>query len=104
LMRPKQIREDKPYGQCVFFDKKEGCTIHPVKPMECKISNHSEHGEAMHIWFTLNYFVNETDPESIRQWANYIEMGGKVIPGGSLVELVPNPKTLKKIMSYQILR
>lgn len=105
LWRPKQKKaKGKPHGQCVFFDEKEGCMIHEVKPMECKISNHNEYGEALHLWFTLNHFVNENDPQSVREWADYIESGGAIIPGGSLNELVPNQKNLKKIREYKILR
>lgn len=105
LFRPKIKRaEGKQHGQCVFFDERDGCMIHEVKPIECMVSNHNEYGEALHLWFTLNYFVNPTDPQSIREWASYIESGGAVIPGGSLSELVPNQKTLKKIMEYKILR
>ncbi|MBW2963339.1 YkgJ family cysteine cluster protein [Candidatus Woesearchaeota archaeon] len=104
LFRPKIKRTGKHAGQCVFFDEKEGCMIHEAKPMECKISNHNEYGEALHLWFTLNHFVNPTDPQSVREWATYIESGGAVIPGGSLSELVPNQKTLRKMLEYKILR
>jgi Fe-S-cluster containining protein len=105
LFRPKLKRKQgKHEGLCVFFDEKEGCMIHEVKPMECRISNHNEYGEALHLWFTLNYFVNPNDPQSVREWANHIESGGVTIPGGSLNELVPNQKTLKKIMEYKILK
>jgi len=105
LFRPKIKRaEGQHHGQCVFFDKKGGCLIHEVKPLECQISNHNEFGEALHTWFTLNHFVNPTDPQSIREWANYIESGGALIPGASLSELVPNPRTLRKIMEYKILK
>ncbi len=105
LFRPKLKREkDKHGGQCVFFNENDGCMIHEVKPMECRISNHNETGEALHLWFTLNYFVNTTDPQSIREWATYIESDGSLIPGGSLSELVPNQTTLKKMLSYKILK
>ena len=105
LHRPKLRRKQGEHsGQCVFFDDNQGCMIHPVKPMEYRISNHNDNGEALHLWFTLNYFVNPTDPQSIREWATYIESDGSLIPGGSLTELVPNQKTLKKMMEYKILR
>ena len=39
ISRPKLIREDnKPYGRCVFYDDENGCTVHEVKPLECKTS------------------------------------------------------------------
>jgi len=104
LFRPKIKREGKHSGTCVFFDNDHGCMVQDVKPIECRISNHGEHGEALHLWFTLNYFVNPNDPQGVREWANYIESGGVVIPGGSLNELVPNQNVLKKIMEYKMLK
>lgn len=105
LFRPKIKRDKNQHsGQCIFFDHEKGCLIHEVKPLECQISNHNEFGEALHTWFTLNHFVNPTDPQSVREWATYIESGGALIPGASLTELVPNQKTLKKIMEYKILK
>jgi len=104
LHRPKIIKKDnKPYGECVFYDNKEMCTIHEVKPLHCKVGGCNEHGEALHIWFTLNYFVNKNDPESIRQWAAHLKTH-PTIPGGELEELVPDKKTLNKILSFKILR
>jgi Fe-S-cluster containining protein len=103
LMRPKIIKKDKPYGECVFFDKKEGCTIQSVKPLHCKIGNCNEHGEALHLWFTINHFVNKTDPESIRQWATYLKTH-PTLPGGHLEDLVPDKKLLKKMLTYEMLR
>jgi Fe-S-cluster containining protein len=103
LLRPKQIKKDKPYGECVFLDKKEGCSIQEVKPLHCKIGNCNEHGEALHLWFTLNYFVNKSDPESIRQWATYLKTH-PTLPGGNLEELVPDKKQLNKILNFEILR
>src|SRR3990167_9663442 len=36
--RPKIMRkENLPHGKCIFFDR--GCTIHSVKPVECKVSS-----------------------------------------------------------------
>lgn len=102
LFRPKT--DKKPYGTCVFFDDKKGCRINDVKPLQCRISNCDKQTEDITVWFTLNHFVNEHDPESIRQWALYLETGGKNIPGGKLEELVPDKKLLKKILSYEILR
>ena len=103
LMRPKIIKKDKPYGECVFFDDKRGCTIHPVKPLHCRVGGCNEHGEDLHLWFTINYFVNQNDPESIRQWAAYLK-NHPTITGGQLQDLVPNEKKLKQILNFEILR
>jgi len=103
-MRPKLIKkEGKPYGECVFFNDKQGCTIQPVKPIHCKVGGCNEHGEAIHLWFTLNYFVNKTDPESIRQWATYLKNHPTIV-GGQLEELVPDKKRLDKILGYDIMK
>lgn len=106
LLRPKIERKDgKPYGKCTFYDKKKGCTIHNVKPLQCKISMGCKlYGSDLHAWFVLNHMVNEHDPESIRQYTEYIKAGGNVIPGGSLEELVPNREVRKKILSFEILK
>jgi Fe-S-cluster containining protein len=33
--RGRSLRE-KANGDCVFFDRKEGCTIYPVRPRQCR--------------------------------------------------------------------
>lgn len=106
LSRPKLIRENnKPFGRCIFFDDEKGCTIHPVKPLECKTSIQcKDYGEELSIWFMVNHIVDAEDPESIRQFANYIKSGGKLIPGASLQDLVPDKEKLKKILNYEILK
>jgi len=102
LYRPLSVKNKKQYGTCIFFNSSKGCTIHEVKPMHCRISSCNRHGEELSVWFHLNYFVNADDPESIRQWALYLESGGKNIPGGELEELVPDKEKLKKILNYEI--
>ena len=106
VSRPKLIREQgKPYGRCVFFDDEKGCTIHPVKPLECKTSIQCrDYGEDLSVWFMVNHVIDTNDAESIRQYANYIKSGGKVIPGASLQELVPDKERLSKILDYEILK
>lgn len=106
LFRPKLMREKgKAYGQCVFYDEQKGCTIHEVKPLECKTSISCKgYGEDLSIWFMANHVVDPNDAESIRQYANYIKSGGKLIPGASLRELVPDKEKLRKILSYEILK
>ena len=105
LLRPKLIREkSKPYGQCVFYDEQKGCTIHPVKPLECKTSvNCKDYGEELSIWFMVNHVVDTNDAESIRQYARYIKSGGKIIEGAKIEQLVPDKEKLKKILNYEIL-
>ena len=106
LLRPKLIREkDKPYGKCVFFDDEKGCTVHEVKPLECKTSIQcKDYGEDLSVWFMVNHVVDANDAESVRQYAQYIKSGGKVIPGAELENLVPDKNKLKKILSYEILK
>ena len=106
LLRPKLIREKgKPYGRCVFFDDEKGCTIHEVKPLECKTSiSCKDYGEDLSIWFMVNHVVDANDAESIRQYAKYIRSGGKLIEGTRIEQLVPDREKLNKILSYEILK
>ena len=105
LLKPKLLRDKKPYGKCIFYDEEKGCKIHPVKPLQCKTSiSCKDYGEDLAIWFMVNFAVNPNDPESIRQFAQYIKSHGKLIPGASLQELVPDKEKLKKILSYEMLK
>ena len=105
MLRPKLAREGKkPYGQCVFFNEQKGCTIHEVKPLECKTSiNCRDYGEDLSVWFKVNFVIDANDAESIRQYAQYIKSGGKLIQGAELEELVPDKEKLSKILGYEIL-
>jgi len=103
LSRPRLITNDKPYGKCVFLKDKR-CSIHKVKPFQCRVGNCNEYGEQLSIWFTLNYLVNKDDPESIRQYAAYLKSGGKTIPGGKLEELIPDKEKLKEILNFKRLK
>ena len=101
--RPRLIRENgMPYGKCIFLDNNL-CRIHEVKPIECRIGNCGPDGEKISIWFALNYYVDSDDPESIRQWASYLETH-PTLKGGTLSELVPDRKMLMKMMNYSELR
>ena len=103
LWRPKHKKNKYGYGPCVFF--KDNCKIHDVKPLECQTAmGCGEHGEELSIWFTLNHFLNENDPESVREYASYLKSGGKTIPGAKLEELIPDKEKLKKILDYEIIR
>jgi len=66
--------------------------------MGCK-----DYGEDAMIWFMLNYLIDKQDPEAIRQYAQYLETGGKKIPGGELKEIIADTTKLKKILSYETL-
>ncbi|MCF7862133.1 YkgJ family cysteine cluster protein [Candidatus Woesearchaeota archaeon] len=99
VWRPK--RKGTPYGECIFHD--EGCKIQDVKPLFCAVSNCNSHGDDLSHWFMLNYVVDESDPESVRQWAQVL-ISCDTIEGGNLEELVPDKQLLKKILSYEVLR
>jgi len=103
LLRPKIIRDGKPYGKCIFFDEQLGCKIHEAKPLECKIAMGCKpYGEELALWFMLNHFVDKDDAESIRQYVSYLKIGGKTLKGGKLEELFPDKEKLRKILSYKI--
>jgi len=102
IFRGKMIRKNLPHGKCVLLDHKGKCTIHDIKPLHCRIGTCRKHGEQISIWFALNYLVNETDPESVRQWAQYLKTHPN-IQGGKLEDLVPDKDKLQKIMDYEIL-
>ena len=106
ILKPKLLREKgKVHGRCIFYNDKKGCTIHEVKPLECKTSIQcKEYGDELSVWFMVNYAVDAADPESVRQYSQYIKSGGKVIEGAELQKLVPNREKLRKILSYEILK
>ena len=93
-----------PHGRCIFFNANKGlCTINKVKPLQCKTSSGHAQGEQLHSWFILNHFVNTDDPESVRQYAGYLKEN-KTIPGGALLELVPDKIKLRKTLNHEILK
>ena len=104
-LRPKILRKNKQYGKCIFFDEKSRCKIHDAKPLECKISMGCKpYGEQLSLWFMLNHFVDESDAESIRQYAAYLKSGGKTLAGAELETLIPDKEKLRKILSFEILQ
>ena len=105
-LRPKQLRKDgKSYGICTFYDEKIGCKVHDAKPLQCKVAmGCKDYGEDLATWFTVNHVVDADDPESIRQYSQFIKSGGKLIPGAELKDLVPDKEKLRKILSYEILK
>jgi Fe-S-cluster containining protein len=94
-------KTEMPYGECVFL-KDNRCAIHQVKPLHCRIGTCSEHGEHISHWFTLNYYVNPDDAQSIREWAAYLKTQD-TIPGGQVEELVDRER-LNDMMTYKVLK
>jgi Fe-S-cluster containining protein len=103
MYRPKQIKKNKlPYGQCIFFINNK-CSIHPVKPLECKVAMPCDKdGEKFTLWFMLNYILDPKDNEAIRQYNTYIKSGGKILPGAKLNEIISDKKKLKMILSREL--
>jgi Fe-S-cluster containining protein len=95
LYRPKLKSE--PYGQCVFHDKIDGCSIHEVKPYQCKIATRNHHGEKIIEWFDVNFFVNPKDATSLREWHQRTKFK-KTIPGASVEELVPDKEKRERVL------
>jgi Fe-S-cluster containining protein len=103
LWRPKLLREGKPYGQCVFYNEQEKCTVHVVKPLQCRTSSCKPGSEQLTDWFLLNHAIDATDPVAVREWASTMQVRD-TIPGGKLRELITDKEMLKKIMSYELVR
>ena len=105
MLRPKLERNGKPYGKCTFYDEKRGCTVHEVKPLQCRISiGCRPYSSDLTAWFTLNYVLDSYDPEAVRQYADYIASGGHTIQGGKLEEIMPDKKKRKEILGFKILK
>ena len=105
MLRPKIMRNNKPYGRCTFYDAKKGCTVHKAKPLQCKVSmGCKEYSSDLTAWFMLNHVLNKHDPEALRQYAQYIKSGGQVIPEGKMEDIVPDKKLREKIINYEILK
>jgi len=98
----KTKKSKKPYGECIFL-KNNLCQIHDVKPLNCKVASCNEFGEELNEWFIVNYLIDSEDPVAIRAWASRLE-SKPTIPGGELLDLVPNPQKLNKILNYKIMR
>ena len=96
-------KKSEPYGPCMFLDNNL-CRIHQVKPLHCIIGNCSVDGDDLHVWFITNYCLNIYDPESIRQYASYLETGGRLLEGAELEKLFPDKAKLKRILDYDIIR
>ncbi len=102
VLRPKLLRNGKPFGKCVFFDEKKGCTVHPVKPLECKLAMGCKpYGEESIQWFFLNYVVDPEDSQSIREYAQHLQYT-TALPGGKLTDLIKDKKELKKMLDGEM--
>ena len=99
-MYGKQVHRIK--APCAFLENSQ-CKIHDAKPLNCRIATCKPVGEEISAWFMLNYFVDEKNPQSIRDWKICLECGGKNIPGGNLEEIVPDKTRLKRILDYEVL-
>ncbi len=104
LFKIRPMKKDgKPYGPCMLLENSK-CRIHEVKPLHCRVGNCSDHGDDLHTWFIVNHCLNIYDPESIRQYASYLETGGRVIQGAELDVLFPDKSKLKSILNYERFR
>ncbi len=92
-----------PYGKCIFLNEKHGCTIHEVKPLQCKIGSCDTNSSDLQKWFDFHYFLDLDDPESVRQYALWLEFN-EPLPGAELSELVSDKKKLKKILNYELIK
>jgi len=86
-------------GSCMMLSPAGKCRIHVSKPLYCKITTCQEHGHDAVIWYDLKHFVNAEDPQSIREWAEYLHHG-KSIKGGELHQIVPNRRKLRWMLEY----
>ncbi len=95
-----QKHQKHPYGNCVFL-KNNNCIIHDIKPLHCRIASCGNYGEDINEWFFVNYFVNASDPESVRQWHTRLKIKG-TIKGGEIESLIPHEKVRKMILNRKI--
>ena len=105
MLRPKSIKNQKPYGICTFFDEKKGCTIHEAKPLQCKIAMGCKgYGEDLMLWFMLNHIIDPDDQGSMQQYAAYLKSGARTLPGGELESLVPDKERLAKMLDCTLIK
>ena len=103
-LRPKIEREGKQYGKCTFFQEGK-CRVHAVKPFECKVAMPCKpYGDQLIAWFDVTHFLNPNDPESVRQYAAHLAVGGLLLPGATIEEVVPDAEQRRKILSYEVLK
>jgi Fe-S-cluster containining protein len=96
LLRPRTIKKDKPFGECIFL-KETICSIHDVKPLMCRIGSCIKEGPILMEWFLLNYVIDAYDQNSIRAWAARLK-SHPTIKGGTVNELIPEEDIRKKLL------
>lgn len=98
-----KAEDGKPYGPCIFYDAgAKACTIHPAKPLYCKVGICNENGAGLIQWYNVHHFLDPDDPVSIREYALACE-AAPPIPGAAPEDLVPK-EILSKILDYAELR
>lgn len=101
MYKLKTLKLGKQYGECLLLDKDNICKVQKVKPLHCRVGNCNMQGEQLSIWFMLNHAVDESNPDSIREWAIYLKTH-PTIPGGNVEDLVPDEKKRKEIFGEGI--
>lgn len=72
----KRTLREKGNGDCVFYDRKDGCTIYPVRPAQCR---------TWPFW--------ESNVESPEAW----EDTKRVCPGSGRGELIPAEEITRRV-------
>lgn len=102
-LRTKIIPGKNGTGPCIFLKEKK-CQIHEVKPLHCRVSTCDPAvGKAIQQWYSLTFFVNTSDAESVRQWNTFLKSEDEVIQGGMIEELVLDKERRKQILTYEVL-
>ncbi len=78
--RRRSLRE-KANGDCIFYDRAEGCTIYPVRPRQCR---------TWPFWES-----NVITPEAWRQTC-------KVCPGSGQGELIPAEEITRRVNAIRL--
>lgn len=58
-------KSPKPFGPCIFYDKKQHCKIHVVKPLLCRLANCEEDVTKK---FIEKHFVDKNNKEGLDLW------------------------------------
>lgn len=101
-LRPRLKSRDMPYGPCVFHESGAGCAIYPVRPLQCRVGSCNSNSADLQKWFDLNYFVDADDPQSVRDYALWLEFN-EPLPGGRIEELVPNELKRRQMLNYEVI-
>ena len=74
--RGKRTLRERANGDCVFYDRKKGCTVYPVRPAQCR---------TWPFW--------ESNLESQETWDRTVA----ICPGSGEGELIPVEEILKRV-------